>query len=228
MRILEAKAIQDINHGRVMFIRVQPLNLRATLTIIINTLSDLSWINTFDEEYIRDAYLSRAQPTVTEIVNKLTACSDDAVSSDAGEYVVSELSRSAIIKQMKYLDIPLAELYSKQILGNPGFDFHTQNDCECLIFGEAKYLTRENAYGVGLKQVVTFINEEKDKKDIPDLRDFCCSRSLDNAMKGIKGFAVGFSAKSTNSETLIKNILSNDHFKKLLVYQEIILVAVNI
>jgi len=59
-------------------------------------LSDLSWISRFDEEYIRESFLARAIPTITNIKVKLQSSFGDGVSSDAGEYVVSELSRTAI------------------------------------------------------------------------------------------------------------------------------------
>ncbi|MDD3704481.1 MAG: hypothetical protein PHC45_00205 [Clostridiaceae bacterium] len=228
MNILDFRKIDESNHKKVTFIRVEPINLQSTLTDIINTLSDLSWISRFDEEYIREGFRARALPTVCDITAKLIASSSEQVSEDAGEYVVSELSRSAIVNQLNYLSVPLAELYSKQVSKNPGFDFHTQNDCETLIFGEAKYSSSRNAYGTGLKQVVEFISDGKDKKDIPDLRDFFCEAALRKVMKGTKGFAIGFSAKATASDSLIRNITQNQDYKILLGYEEIILVAVNI
>lgn len=228
MKILYCKKIDTINHKKVTFIRIEPINLQSTLTEIINTLSDLSWISQFDEEYIRESYRERAEPTIRDITRKLTASTMDEVSSDAGEYVVSELSRKAIVNQLNYLNIPLAELFNKQKSGNPGFDFHTQNDCETLIFGEAKYLCSQNAYGIGLRQVVEFIDDKKDIKDTLDLRDFFSQVVLNKVTQGIKGFAIGFSAKTTSSETLIANIIQNRDYKKLLKYEEIILVAVNI
>lgn len=228
MRVLDMKKIDTSNHSRVAFIRVEPIDLQATLKDIINTLSDLSWISRFDEEYIRESFTVRALPTISDITKKLTASSSDKVSSDAGEYVVSELSRNAIVSQLNYLSVPLAELYSKQVSGNPGFDFHTQNDCEILIFGEAKYLSGRNAYGTGLKQVVEFINDRKDIKDISDLRDFFSPATLEKVSQGTKGFAIGFSAKEISSDTLINNITNNHDYKVLLAYEEIVLVAVNI
>jgi len=228
MRILDVRKIDVNNHNRATFIRVEPIDLQETLTDIINTLSDLSWISRFDDEFIQEGFRARALPTICDIADKLTASAVDKVSSDAGEYVVSELSRNAIVNQLKYLSVPLAELYNKQLSGNPGFDFHTQNDCEILIFGEAKYLCNQNAYGTGLKQVVEFIGNEKDLKDIPSIRDFFSKEALRKVIKGNKGFAVGFSAKSTSSDTLIANIIRNKDYKLLLAYDEIILVAVNI
>ncbi len=228
MRIIEIIKINNVDHNRVTFIRLEPIDLQVTLTDIINRISDLSWLSSFDANFIRESFRERALPTIVDITEKLIASSTDSVSSDAGEYVVSDLSRIAIVNELEYLDVPLAELYSKQVSGNPGFDFHTQNEAETLIFGEAKYLSNQNAYGSGLQQVVEFIRDKKDLKDIPDLRDLVAQTALQKAEQGTKGFAIGFSAKTTSTDILITNITRNENFKVLLAYEEIVLVAVNL
>ena len=219
MNIIDFRKICFDKHNRAYFLRVQPDDLKVTLSQIFYVLSNLSWISNFDEDYIRESFQERA---------KITTSSTDEVSSDAGEYVVSELAREAIVDKLGYLDIPLAELYNKKKSGNPGFDFHSQSLDEVIIFGEAKYLDDRNAYGSGLKQVVRFISDKKDIKDLADLRDFCSQNALSSVSKGMKGFAVAFSAKSTPSDTLVSNIIKNKDFISLLQHQEIIIVAVNI
>ena len=228
MDIVDFQKICVDKHNRVYFLRIQPDDLKITLSHIFDILSDLSWISKFDEDYIREGFHERANDTLVDIYNKISTSSTDEVSSDAGEYVVSELAREAIVDRLGYLDIPLAELYNKKKSGNPGFDFHSQSLDEIVIFGEAKYLDDRNAYGSGLKQVVNFISHKKDIKDIPDLRDFCSSNALSNVSKNIKGFAIAFSAKDTSSDALVSGITRNQYFLSLLQYQEIIMVAVNI
>ena len=83
MRILDIRRIDEHNHERVFFIRVEPIDLRTTIADIINALADLSWINGFDGEYIQDAFRARALPTIRDITQKLNASSTDRVSSDA-------------------------------------------------------------------------------------------------------------------------------------------------
>ena len=228
MNIIDFHKICIDKHNRAYFLRVQPDDLKVTLSQIFDVLSDLSWISSFDEDYIRESFQERAKATLADIYAKITTSSTDEVSSDAGEYVVSELAREAIVDKLGYLDIPLAELYNKKKSGNPGFVFHSQSLDEVVIFGEAKYLDDRNAYGSGLKQVVRFISDKKDIKDLADLRDFCSQNALSGASKGIKGFAVAFSAKSTPSNALVNSITKNKDFVSLLQYQEIIIVAVNI
>lgn len=227
MNIIDFRKICFDKHNRAYFLRVQPDDLKDTLSQIFYVLSNLSWISNFDEDYIRESFQERAKATLADIYAKITTSSTDEVSSDAGEYVVSELAREAIVDKLGYLDIPLAELYNKKKSGNPGFDFHSQSLDEVIIFGEAKYLDDRNAYGSGLKQVVRFISDKKDIKDLADLRDFCSQNALSSVSKGMKGFAVAFSAKSTPSDTLVSNIIKNKDFISLLQHQEIIIVAVN-
>lgn len=228
MNIIDFRKICINKHNRAYFLRVQPDDLKETLSQIFGVLSDLSWISHFDEDYIKESFQERAEATLEDIYTKITTSSTDEVSSDAGEYIVSELAREAIIDKLGYLDIPLAELYNKKKSGNPGFDFHSQTLDEIIIFGEAKYLDDRNAYGSGLKQVVGFISNKTDIKDLADLRDFCSRNALNVVSKGIKGFAVAFSAKSTPSDALVDSITKNKDFVVLLQYQEIIIVAVNI
>ena len=173
VNIIDFRKICFDKHNRAYFLRVQPDDLKVTLSQIFYVLSYLSWISNFDEDYIRESFQERAKATLADIYAKITTSSTDEVSSDAGEYVVSELAREAIVDKLGYLDIPLAELYNKKKSGNPGFDFHSQSLDEVIIFGEAKYLDDRNAYGSGLKQVVRFISDKKDIKDLADLRDFC-------------------------------------------------------
>ena len=228
LKVLVHQKIDIEKHDNVTFIRIEPTELKQTIQDIIISISDLSWIDQFNELYIRDSFLERAKPTIADIEQKLLHCIDDSISSDAGEYIVSELSRQAIIECLMYTCIPIAELFLKQKSGNPGFDFHASNDCNILIFGEAKYSSTDNAYGVGLTQVNDFIKNKKDIKDLVDLKDFFNNLILDNANKGKKGYAIAFSSKSISSHQLIKNIIRNKNYNKLLKYHEIILVAVNI
>ena len=155
MNIIDFRKICFDKHNRAYFLRVQPDDLKDTLSQIFYVLSNLSWISNFDEDYIRESFQERAKATLADIYAKITTSSTDEVSSDAGEYVVSELAREAIVDKLGYLDIPLAELYNKKKSGNPGFDFHSQSLDEVIIFGEAKYLDDRNAYDY-LDKLISF------------------------------------------------------------------------
>lgn len=228
MKIIDYKRIDNERHDRVTFIRVDPESLAITLKHIFQVLSDLSWISKFDDEYVRTVFQTRAQPTIDRLETDLLSSKDDEVTAEAAEYVISELSREALINQLNYLDIPLAELLGRKVKGNPGFDYYSRSDEKVILFGEAKFLSAQNAYGSGLKQVNKFINLKKDVSDLFLLEKFCTKHELDAVTKGVKGFIVGFSAKETATDKLIEGIIANDDYKKLLGFQEIIFVAVNL
>lgn len=228
MKIVDSKLI-DIEDGKsVKFIRVEPENIAITLRDVLNALSNLSWIAQFDQEYIRSSYEVRAQATVDYLCKNVITGKEDAVTQNAAEYLVSEIAREAIVIDLKYKDIPLGELIKEQVSGNPGFDYFSQTLEDVIIFGEAKYLASQNAFGVGMKQVARFIKEKRDLADLVDIDKFFSPSALNGVLQGNKAFSIAFSAKSTLSDTLIKHIKEHKNYNELAGYKELILVAVNI
>lgn len=229
MKVIEHRQVNTNGTAKVQFLRIDPEDLSATLSDILTALMNLSWLSKFDEDYEIAAFTSRANKTIKDIEEKFSKSIDDNISKDAGEYVVSELAREAIVNKLHYLDIPLAELLGKKKSGNPGFDFHSQNiDTNTVIFGESKYVTTTNAYSSALPQIVDFIENGKDIEDLPELKPFCSASALHRANTGSKGFAAAFSAKNTKSDSIINNIKGRSDFQSLLSFEEVLLVAVNL
>ena len=228
--VIECFKISDkgYSHPNVIFIRIEPSDLKTTINDIICSLNNLSWIETFDKEYIKKSFKIRASRTAEHLSYKLNNFAQDKVTTDIGETVVSELSRLAIVNELEYRDIPLAELFKQKISGNHGFDFFSETLSQFIVFGEAKYVSNSNGYGRALEQIERFIIEERDTSDLNDIDRFVSDSSLNNHTKNDKAFACAFSATSIKSETLIDNILNNDNFNKIKHHREIILIAVNI
>lgn len=212
----------------ISFIRIEPINIKLTLGEIFKSLSDLAWISEFDEQYIKAGFQTRAEDTVKYISENIIAKSDDEITKDTGELVVSELSRMTVVDELKYLDIPLAELIKIKDIGNHGFDFYSKNNDNILLFGEAKYNARQNAYGKSFEQIARFEREKQDISDIIDIDKFCCETSKQNHAKGLKGFIASFSCKSTTTDKMIKGIKRDNDFIGLDKFNELVLVAVNI
>ncbi|MEM0575050.1 hypothetical protein [Flavobacterium polysaccharolyticum] len=213
----------------ITFIRISPTDIGLTLRNIFDSLSDLSWLNQFDEEYtIKDAFQVRTEATIKYISENIIKENDDSITQNSAEYIVSELARKSIVNELKYLDIPLAELIKIKDVGNHGFDFYSKNNNDVLIFGESKYLKGQNAYGKALKGIIEFVNRKQDSSDIIDIDKFCCKKSKENFTKGKKSFAAAFSSKKDKTENLIKNIKKNKEFIELKKYEELICVAVDI
>lgn len=212
----------------IRFIRINPTNIELTLKEVFYSLSNLSWINEFDKDYSRQSFRIRADATVKYISENIIKSSDDSITSDSGEYVISELARKSIITELDYSDIPLGELIKEQKSGNPGFDFYSESGINILLFGEAKYIADRNAYGSAFKQIVRFENEKRDIADLQDIDKFCTEDSLSNVVNGNKGFIAAFASKTITTEQLIENINANADFNILKTFKELICVAVNI
>ena len=228
MKVLECKKIDVENYNSITYIRIDPENLSVTIRDIITSLSNLSWIAKFDKSYIRNSFFKRAEDTAEYLADKILKDDGDKITEDSGEYVVSELAREALVIELKNLDVPLAELFKEQVSGNPGFDFYSANKEKVIIFGEAKYSSGRNAYGIGMEQVDRFIREGQDVSDLNDIDKFFEEESLKLADKGDKAYAIAFAAKGTASDMIIKGIIRNKHYKDIAINKEVIFLAVNV
>ena len=228
MKVLECKKIDVENYNSITYIRIDPENLSVTIRDIITSLSNLSWIAKFDKSYTRNSFFKRAEDTAEYLADKILKDDGDKITEDSGEYVVSELAREALVIELKYLDVPLAELFKEQVSGNPGFDFYSANKEKVIIFGEAKYSSGRNAYGIGMEQVDRFIREGQDVSDLNDIDKFFEEESLKLADKGDKAYAIAFAAKGTASDMIIKGIIRNKHYKDIAINKEVIFLAVNV
>jgi hypothetical protein len=228
LKVLECKKIDVENYNSITYIRIDPENLSVTIRDIITSLSNLSWIAKFDKSYIRNSFFKRAEDTAEYLADKILKDDGDKITEDSGEYVVSELAREALVIELKYLDVPLAELFKEQVSGNPGFDFYSANKEKVIIFGEAKYSSGRNAYGIGMEQVDRFIREGQDVSDLNDIDKFFEEESLKLADNGDKAYAIAFAAKGTASDMIIKGIIRNKHYKDIAINKEVIFLAVNV
>ena len=182
----------------------------------------------FDNSFLKQTFSVRFQSTIDYISSNIIHEGDDSLTSDSAEYVISEIARSAIVEQLDYLDIPLGELIKEQKSGNPGFDFYSMNKSDIILFGEAKYVAKQNAYGRALEQIYRFHTEQRDVADLLDIQNLCPKTSCDEVCNGNKGFIAAFSSKSTPTERLIGNIKNNNNYQNLSSHKELILVAVDI
>lgn len=219
-------------NGKSRFLRIEPTNLSVTLREVFEALMDLSWLEQFKGTPLYNSFLDRVTPTLEIVESNFQSGNITAVDSDAGEKVVSELARQAVVLHMGYLDIPLSELFKEQKGQNPGFDFLSMNDKQVLLFGEAKYQSGEYAYNASLNQIKDFIYDHKDSKDIANFIYFLPynenPQPYDNFEKGEKGFMAAFSAKTKTDQELIDNIKELDSFKFLQQFPMVICIAVNV
>ncbi|MCH5176255.1 MAG: hypothetical protein J1F40_10245 [Prevotellaceae bacterium] len=219
--------INKIIEPNVRLIRVQPNDLKITLDYILTTLSSMCWISQI-ADILKPAYEVRVQSTIDKLNKDFTNGTDSEIIRNAGEYVVSELTRSSIVNELHYMDIPIGELFKEKASGNPGFDIFTVNLTEQILFGEAKYVANTNAYNNAIKQVNRFIREKRDLADLPDLAQFNINNAISKASNGDRGFIAGFSSTSISDDNLERNIKNNDAYKALPKDKELICVAVDV
>lgn len=214
--------------SHIKFLRINPTNIKLTLKNVLDSLMNLSWLSNFDEGYLVDSYKLRCEQSINHIATNIIKNNDSSVTRSSGEYIVSELARSSVVDTYSYLDIPIADLFKKQIVGNPGFDFYTLNLSKNILFGEAKYITKQSAHLSALQQSYDFYTQKQHITEIADIHDFFCKDSLANCNKDEIGFMVAFSAKKTTTANFIKIIKENTNYQELIKFKEVILIAVNI
>lgn len=217
--------------AKVTFIRVKPKSLRSSLLDIFYKLSNLSWIDNLTKEYLKVSFKERANSTIDSLSNMIKESENlgenDEIVSSAAEYVVSVMSNEAVVNELNYKEIPLPEVFKHQRSQNPGFDFFSINDTDILLFGEAKFVKGDNAYGNSLKQIVRFIAEKNDLKDLADLQSLVSDEILEKVPNGEKGFIAGFSSTTIETDKLIKGIKNNDNYNTAKNHKELVLVAVD-
>lgn len=212
----------------IKFLRINPTDIKITLKNVLDSLMNLSWLSHFDKDYLVQSYRTRCEQSIDYISTNIIKQNDSDVTSNSGEYIVSELARTSVVDTQSYLDIPIADLFKKQVGGNPGFDFYTLNSTKNILFGEAKYIAKQSAHLSALKQSFDFYNDKQHITEIADIKDFFCEESLNNCLNNEIGFMIAFSAKSTSTSKLIDIIQKNNYYLELKKFKEVILIAVNL
>lgn len=228
MKVKDKIEINDVSGCKIIFIRINPEDKKETIKKILENLSNVSWIKKLIPEHLISSMDAIVNPTVELLVKKLTENDEELITTETGEYFVSEIARETLVNELKYKDIPLSELWKEKKSGNPGFDYHSENNESIIIFGEAKYVAKRNAYRRALEQVVNFIKDKKDIKELIGLQQFVSDEAIKNANLGRKGYAIGFSSYNTSTENLITTIKNSEYFKALIKYEELVIVAVDI
>lgn len=64
-QIIDICNIED--NPQLKFIRIQPTDIKMTLREVFNSLSNLCWIDSFDQSYMRNSYKQRAERTTSHL-----------------------------------------------------------------------------------------------------------------------------------------------------------------
>ena len=66
MKITDHKVLIEFSPAKVQFFRIDPEDISATLSDILRTLMDLSWLSKFDQDFEQKAFASRAKKTIDD------------------------------------------------------------------------------------------------------------------------------------------------------------------
>lgn len=210
----------------VTYIHVKISDIKKRAQVIKNDFLDLSWINKLDIA-TKIAYERRANDTISKLIKNVLDKVENKITEEFGEILVSTSAKDTLCTHCNHKKIPLAELWKEKTLGNPAFDFHTETPTELIAFGEAKYRNQSNAYNKAFEQIDDFIKNEKDLKELSDLKNFVGSKALSNISSlNLKAFIAAFSLYSKNDSLIIKNIMENQYIKNLLFYPELYIIGV--
>ncbi len=210
----------------IVHVAIDDVDVRADE--MIASISDTSWIEKLGVVE-KISFKAMARKTIEKLLNNINERKDgDSLTSDFGEYLVSDTALSALVDNFRHNRVPLADLIKEKISGNPGFDFHSECP-DCLIsFGEAKYSGTQTRYSDALEQIVFFIGENKDEIELNTLKNFVSSKALSNFIDGKKSFVAAFSIHAKNLKTIYTNILKSEYLAKLLCYKKIYIIGVEI
>jgi len=192
---------------------VEIKDVHENATDLISGLNDTSWITQLNP-FARMSYELTARRTIDALVEIFKLVQNE-VTEEFGEYMVSISATEGMKQQLAHQVFPISELWKEKILGNHGFDFHTESVHEHVSFGEAKYNSRDNPYSDAASQILDFITLGKDYRDTWDLINFASPNAIQNLQNRRRGFAVAFSLNSKNHVQILDNALKSDLIKLL-------------
>lgn len=178
---------------------------------LTNIVMNDSWIMNLDKG-ARRAYETTVKETAECLVdifrNNLRSGTDDKVSTEFGEVMVSMSSSRALEVILGHTSLPIAELWKPQKKQNEGFDFHTVCPSKFINFGEAKFSGSGNPHGLASSQAHSFFDSKKHLRDRVHLINLVEKESLDNLDADSFGAVLAFSINSNNPLTIFENAIT--------------------
>lgn len=211
---------------RVIYIHVKISDIKERAQTITSDFLNKSWINNLDIA-TKIAYEKRANDTISKLIKNVLDKVENNITEEFGEILVSTSAKDTLCLHYGHKKIPIAELWKEKSSGNPAFDFHTETPTQLIAFGEAKYRGTHNAYGDALEQIDDFIKNEKDLKELSDLKNFVGEKALSNITGlNLKALIAAFSLHSNNDTLIIKHIMENEYLKNLIYHPELYIIGI--
>lgn len=188
-------------------------DIRDCASSLIASVSETSWINGLPD-IPRATFAANTNRTVEKLVEIFQGV-DSEIKEDFGEYMISMSSGQCLESGLGHAVLPLSELWKAKASGNEGFDFHTETARTLINFGEAKYNSSQNSYGIAAKQAAEFIEDAKDQTDALFLQHLASAESVQNLLAESRSLSVGFSLHSEDYGTILNNALNSNLIQAL-------------
>lgn len=224
------KTEQELESCSVHAIHIQVSDVAERIREVFRTISDTSWVKELDE--LASSVLGSAADRTIEKLREKVFLEDeegnvtDELTADVGEYVISVSATHVLNGEYKHESFPLSELWKEQISGNPGFDYHSLNSKELILFGEAKFRKDQTAYSVALTDAVKLRDGEKDILDLLYLKELAGVFACTNCKNGFRVFSVAFTVNGANISAIMNNAANSAKAKKLYEHGELYLIGV--
>jgi hypothetical protein len=211
----------------VYIVTVTINDIKKRATEMLAKITDQNWMSSLGV-CDRVSYSARAKKTIKKLTSDIIKQVDSKINEEFGEYLVSTSAQEAVCTDLRHDSIPLAELWKEKMSGNPGFDFHTVSPKSIICFGEAKYSSVRTPHMIAVNQIISFIDEEKDKMELTDLQKFISAGAMKNALDNKKGYIAAFSLNGKRYNQIFGTVLKSMEVERLLAFNELLLVGIEI
>lgn len=226
MKIKSEKVNFDVP-CEVHYVHVVITDIKSSAQNIVTTILDTSWMANLTP-INKKSFEARSHKTINYLVDSIFKKVEDLDISEFGEYLVSFAAQESLCLTFNHKRVPIAEIFKERLIGNMGFDFHTETPKKIILFGEAKYSSNDNPYTEALSQINDFLKESKDAGEIIDLQHLVSPEACQEFDSNKKAFAAAFSVNAEKPSTVQGNALKSAHLLSLLTHSEIYLIGVEI
>lgn len=199
--------LPHLYNGTIYACRVEVSDIGKLASELAKTVVDTSWMSDLDHGARRtyESTVNRTADLLKEIFESMDPSSE--VAGEFGEMMVSMGSARALDRVFGHTRVPLAELWKPQVKQNGGFDFHTACQGDLINFGEAKFASSGNPWGLAISQVDEFLADEKHLRDRSDLINLVSPAAINRLDADEFGVVAAFSLNATRKDFVLTNAI---------------------
>jgi len=201
--------LPHLYNGMIYACRVEVSDIGKLASELAKAVVDTSWMSGLDRG-ARRTYESTVRRTA-ELLKEIFESMDPSleVAGEFGEMMVSMGSARALDIVFRHSRVPLAELWKPQVKQNGGFDFHTVCQGDLIHFGEAKFASSGNPWGLAISQIDEFLTDEKHLRDRSDLVNLVSAAAIGRLDDDEFGVVAAFSLNAVRKDVVLANAIES-------------------